>query len=167
MPRPKPGQAKQKPRPLIPIDWNRVDQLLQADCSGEEIAAFIGIGADTLYDRCVTEKGVGWTHYKASKNSHGNALLRAGQFNRALKGSDRMLELLGRERLGQGKDEVKLSPIEDIITERHKNMMLEAENQKLRAELDAYKPKAEPELRGSDTQVQHMGGGGFERQDIF
>jgi hypothetical protein len=105
MPRPKKGEEKQKPRPLIIIDWNRVDQLLQADCSGDEIAAFLGIHHDTLYDRCYSDKGVTWTAYKASKNSHGKALLRAAQYNKALKGSDRLLVHLGEHMLGQVKQE--------------------------------------------------------------
>ena len=153
MPRPKPGQAKQKPRPLIAINWTTVDQLLQADCTGEEIAAFLGIHADTLYERCVDDKGSGWTAYKASKNSHGNALLRAAQYNKALRGSDRMMELLGKERLGQGKEPIKVSPIHEEIDIRHQNMLLQAKIDKLTAEINAHKSEAKQELCGSDTPL--------------
>lgn len=97
MPRPKPGEEKQKPRPLIHINWDKVDHRLRCQVSGEKIAAEIGIHPDTLYDRCRTEKGVNWTSYCASKRSNGQAEILAAQFEKAIKfKSDKMLVHLGQ-----------------------------------------------------------------------
>ena len=38
-------------RPKVDIDWERVNELLEADCEGTEIAAHLGIKPDTLYKR--------------------------------------------------------------------------------------------------------------------
>ena len=47
----KPKAKKKTGRPVIPIDWNLVNQLLEAGCSGVGIAEQIGISEDTLYLR--------------------------------------------------------------------------------------------------------------------
>lgn len=97
MPRPKPGEQKQKPRPLVPINWDTVDHRLFCQISGEKIAAEIGIHPQTLYDRCKIEKGVGWTEYMTAKKSNGQAAILAGQFEKAVKyKSEKMLIHLGQ-----------------------------------------------------------------------
>jgi len=89
--------------PKKPIDWKQVDLGLMAGCSGEEIAADLGICRDTLYDRCVEEWGVNFSHYKQEKAQKGLSLLRKKQFMKAISGTghSEMLKWLGVELLGQ------------------------------------------------------------------
>jgi hypothetical protein len=86
----------------VHIDWNLVDQLLIAGCSGAEAAAYIGIYSDTLYDRCRKDKGTEFATYLQEKRGKGNAMLRAKKFDRAIKdGSDTMLIWESKNRLGE------------------------------------------------------------------
>lgn len=101
MPRPKLGQEKQKTRPIKPIDWEVVDKFLVAGCFGTDIAGYFCMHPETFYDRVRLEKGVGFTDYSLEKQGHGKSILRAKQFDRALKGSDKMLIHLGKHYLGQ------------------------------------------------------------------
>jgi hypothetical protein len=95
-------------RPVTPINWNRVDKLLQAGCKGTEIADAIGISNDTLYDRCLKEKGLSYTDYSVKMRSKGENLIREAQFDKALEGDNTMLIWLGKNRLSQSdKAEVK------------------------------------------------------------
>lgn len=89
-------------RPKIPIDWKRVDELLEAGCLGTEIAAFFGIHPDTFYGRVESKYDMGFSHYSAQKKSTGEALIREAQFKKAVKKLDNtMLIWLGKQRLGQ------------------------------------------------------------------
>ncbi len=90
-------------RPSIPIDWDLVDKLLMAHCSGTEIAAHIGCHADTLYERLKLEKGTSFTDYALAKRAKGNSLLRTKQLQKALagKGDNTMLIWLGKQYIGQ------------------------------------------------------------------
>lgn len=84
------------------IEWDKVDNLLIAGCTGTEIAAHIGVHADTLYDRCVNEKRSSFSAYLQSKRAKGDSLLRVAQFDEAVNKRDRgMLIWLGKNRLGQ------------------------------------------------------------------
>jgi hypothetical protein len=51
---------------------------------------------------------------------------------KALSGNVRMLTILGRERLGQGKDQERGSPFEDLLDLKHENMILRAEIDELK-----------------------------------
>ena len=42
-------------RPIIPINWNVAETLARIQCTGEEIAAVLGIHYDTLQERCKKE----------------------------------------------------------------------------------------------------------------
>lgn len=92
-------------RPQVNIDWNIVDELLEAGCSGVEIAANIGIKPVALYDRCVTDNGMIFTEYSQEKAAKGEAILRKVQFDKAIgkaKDADNtMLVWLGKVRLKQ------------------------------------------------------------------
>ncbi len=94
-------------RPKANIDWDIVDELLEADCEGTEIAAYIGIHPDTLYLRCQNEKKMGFSEYLRLKKAKGNSLIKVKQFEMAVKDKDKaMLIWLGKQRLGQ-KDKVE------------------------------------------------------------
>ncbi len=89
-------------RPKAPIDWDVVDKLLVAGCLGTEVAAHIGIHHDTFYDRCREEKKVSFTVYSFEKRSKGHSILRAAQFDEAVrKRNITMLIWLGKNCLLQ------------------------------------------------------------------
>lgn len=88
-------------RPLKPIDWDKVDNLLRAGCEGTEIAPHFDLHEDTFYRRCQAEKGVGFTAYRASKRREGDSLLKAKQYEKAMTGDNTLLIWLGKTRLKQ------------------------------------------------------------------
>ena len=84
------------------IDWNIVDELLEAGCEGTHVAAYFGIHPDTLYNRCKEEHGTDFSAYKAEKRSKGDIKLLKVQFEAAVKDKDKaMMIWLGKQRLGQ------------------------------------------------------------------
>ena len=96
------GSQPDAGRPYIPIDWAKVEELLAAHCTGQEVADYFGMSHDTLYRRVETEKGVGFTEYAAAQRSKGNVALRAAQRDKALKkGDTTMLIWLGKHWLQQ------------------------------------------------------------------
>ena len=107
MPRPKPGQEKQAPRPSIKLDWDRIDLYLESGCSGSQVASSIGVCPNTLYTRCESEKGLNFCEYRRSKMETGESDL-AAQFHldalgrSKTKGNASLLLRLGEERLGHG-----------------------------------------------------------------
>lgn len=88
-------------RPTSIIDWKTVDRLLQAGCTGVQVAARFGIHPDTLYRACEEAHKVGFAAYSAEKKAHGETLLQEQQFALAMKGNLGMLIWLGKQRLGQ------------------------------------------------------------------
>jgi hypothetical protein len=91
--------------PKAIIDWKKVDDLLIAGCSGAEIAAYIGVAACTVYDRCMTDNKMPFAEYSQQKYAKGESLLRAHQYYKALgktkDGDNTLLIWLGKNRLGQ------------------------------------------------------------------
>lgn len=95
----------------IPIDWEKVNDLLIAGCTGVEVADFFGMHRETFYDRVMRKLGMPFSEYKAILHSKGDALIREAQFKKALKKQDNvMLIWLGKQRLGQ-----KETPSTDAI----------------------------------------------------
>ena len=88
-------------RPAALIDWKAVDRLLQAGCAGTQIAARLGIHANTLYERCRKEHDCDFSDYSQQKREHGETLLLEQQFTIAMQGDKTMLIWLGKQRLGQ------------------------------------------------------------------
>lgn len=89
------------------IEWSKVDKMLEAGCTGTEIAGEIGCHPDTLYDRCEKEKGLLFSVYVRSKRAKGDGTLRAKQFKLAMEGDRVMLIWLGKNRLGQKENPFK------------------------------------------------------------
>jgi hypothetical protein len=85
----------------VKIDWSKVGKLLQAQCSGASIATMLGIHENTLYERCVTDNGMGFVVFAQLKKSEGKELLRAKQFETAMGGDKTMLIWLGKQYLDQ------------------------------------------------------------------
>ena|ERR1022692_3082879 len=99
MPRKPTGRPNQRPEKAI--NWKTVDDLLVAGCLGTEIASHFDMHPDTLYRRIEEQYGMGFTAYSTEKRSKGDSLLRAKQFDKALKGDNTLLIWLGKNRLKQ------------------------------------------------------------------
>jgi hypothetical protein len=99
------------------IDWVRVDELLQKQCSGQGIASLLGISDTTLYNRCKIDKGLSFLLYSEKKKGEGKELLREKQYDLAMKGNVPLLIWLGKQYLDQkDKSEVEqtnINPEED------------------------------------------------------
>lgn len=131
-------------RPDKPIDWKRVNELLEAGCPGTEVASVIGVHHDTFYTRVKKEFGIHFTEYASQFHQKGEGLLREKQYKKALKGDNSMLIWLGKNRLKQrdsydnlnitDEDKSKLSKALDLIdylqskTESAKNPDCPSEN---------------------------------------
>ena len=95
-------------RAEITIDWKQVENLLMAGCSGAEIAASLGMHPETLYDRVVKEFKISFTDYSYKYKQKGDSLLKAKQFESAIKDKNIPMQIwLGKQRLGQ-KDKTDL-----------------------------------------------------------
>ena len=89
-------------RPIVKIDWSIVNSLLEADCEGTEIAAFLGIVPSTLYQRCLKDNKIIFSEYLQQKKAKGNSLLKAKQYESAVKDKNISMQIwLGKQRLGQ------------------------------------------------------------------
>ena len=88
-------------RPKADIDWNVVNNLLKAGCSGVEIAGRIGILPNTLYDRCEKDNGIVFSSYSQQFYAKGDSIIREKQFEKAEEGDNSMLIWLGKNRLKQ------------------------------------------------------------------
>lgn len=160
---PRKNTGKRSARPLIPIDWNKVEIWIKAGCSGVEIAGMIGCTHETFYERYIQEYGSSFSTARSRIEPSGNGMIRTRQFHSAMQGNTRMLELLGKERLGQGRNNESLSPndsglsmIQDLIKQ----------NKELQDQLNALISKADPVVPASNEEIQHLGGSGEERQDV-
>ncbi|MFA6201394.1 MAG: hypothetical protein WC679_13415 [Bacteroidales bacterium] len=88
-------------RKQIAIDWNEVDRLMIAGCTGIQIAASLGICEDTLYNRCKADKKKDFSAYLAEKRQKGDSNLLSKQYDVAIDGNTTMLVWLGKQRLKQ------------------------------------------------------------------
>lgn len=89
-------------RPCVTIDWKLVENALQSHCTGPEIAAYLGIHPETLYDNVRRKFGITFTDYSAKFKAKGKSLLRMTQFDEAIRKRDRgMLVWLGKQILDQ------------------------------------------------------------------
>lgn len=129
-------------RPKKEINWELVERRMEAGCSGVEIAAALRIQSDTFYTRFKEQYGKSFQDYHVDFYKAGDANIKFTQYMKAIAGNIPMLTLLGRERLGQSKDQEKISPFEDLTILRHENMLLRAEIERING-LNADQPKAE------------------------
>jgi len=107
-------------RPKINIDWEKVDKYLIAGATGTEVAAVLGVHADTLYRKCQEDHKIGFTDYLLQKRESGNSMLRLKQFEEAMEGDRGMLIWLGKNRLDQSdKKEVKHDA---VVTEKKQDL---------------------------------------------
>lgn len=132
-------------RPPKEINWEQVLLRMQARNTAAQIAQVFNIDMDTFYDRFKKEFGCGFQDYSAREKAHGVSNIAYMQYTKALKGSEKMLTLLGKEWLGQGVEIVNQeSPVQDILDTDHlrmENQYLKSVNEALRA--DQNQPEAE------------------------
>jgi len=101
-------KGKKKGRPLVDIDWEKVDGMCGIRCTGEEIAGVLGIHYDTLNNACNREKEMNFSEYYTLKSQNGKASIRKKQYTVAMNGNPYMLKWLGVNWLGQSdKQEVE------------------------------------------------------------
>ena len=106
-------------RSLKKIDWKLVDELLEAGCLGTEIAANFDMHPNTFYHHVEERFKMSFSDYSQEKNSKGNSILRAVQYQTAIKDKDRgMLIWLGKQRLGQ-KEPEKTTETQGTIINLH------------------------------------------------
>jgi len=136
-------------RPKKEINWEIVEKKMEAGCSAREIAAGI-CEINTFYDRFKEKYGKSFGDYADDYYSIGDGNIKFTQYMKALSGNNNMLLLLGRERLGQGKEQEKQSPFEDVLALRHENMILKAEISEMK-EKNVDKSQTRQELSGSNS----------------
>ena len=107
-------QKSDKGRPYKEINWDLVDDLLIAGCSGTEIAPHFDMHPHTFYDRVFEEKKMLFTDYSLQKKCKGDSILRHVQYKKAIKGDNTQLIWLGKNRLGQ-RDSADVSIAEDTV----------------------------------------------------
>lgn len=117
-------------RPPKEINWDIVEKKMEAGCSAKEICANL-CDLDTFYRRFKEKYGKSFGDYSVDLYSIGDGLIKFTQYMKAISGNIPMLQLLGKERLGQGKEQEKISPYEDLLALRHENMMLKAKLDRL------------------------------------
>lgn len=88
-------------RPMALIDWKKVDTLLKAQCSTESIATELAVNVKTLRTACMRDNKVNFSLYSQQKREGGKNLLRAKQYDVAMKGNVAMLIFLGKQYLEQ------------------------------------------------------------------
>ena len=86
---------------LKAIDWEQVNDLLDAGCTGHEVAAVLSISYDCLIHRCAQEKGIDWKDYRKIYDNVGKTRIRKLQRQKCEQGSDTMLKWVGQVRLDQ------------------------------------------------------------------
>lgn len=96
-------------RPYKPINWELVDELLEAGCPGSEIAPHFNMHHQTFLDRVVKEKGMLFTEYAAIMFEKGNSHLRKAQHDKAISGDNTMMVWLGKNRLKQRENPTELT----------------------------------------------------------
>ncbi len=87
------------------IDWNYVNELLEANCHGTEIAAHFDMHPSTFYRKVEEKYGMTFTQFSQEKKGKGDSLLRYQQYLKALGksevGDNTLLIWLGKTRLQQ------------------------------------------------------------------
>lgn len=128
---------KKMGRPPKSINWERVNEMLEAGSDGEEIAADLGVHADTLYAHVKEKYGQTFTAYSASRHSVGMGKIRLEQYKKALRGNVQLLLFLGRVRLKQVEAQPEkveaLPPHEDYLLLKDENIRLKYELRKASA----------------------------------
>jgi hypothetical protein len=138
----KKNQEVKQGRPQKFIDWKRVEDFLRAGVNQKRICGFLGFDDTTLRKHCIEKYGEEYSTFSTRLYSEGESLIEHVQFEKAMEGNPTMLQWVGKVRLGQREPENNPydMPNELHIEQRHDNMRLEYENQKLKERLSKYEP---------------------------
>jgi len=138
-------------RPLKEINWDMVDKLIEAGCSGVAIAGKFRIQSDTFYERFKREYGCSFQDYRANVQEAGLAdlmmMLHAKALNNKAPGNSNLLIFLAKTKLGLKEPEIEhlFAPKQNDIDQSHIIMQQANEIAELKEiiGLNAYKPKTE------------------------
>lgn len=89
-------------RPRKKIDYKTVEKLCALQCTGAEIASFLGVHYSTLIEHIQRDYGMSFPEYFELKSGAGRVSLRRRQWQAAQEGNSAMLIWLGKQYLGQG-----------------------------------------------------------------
>ena len=129
-------------RPNKVLHWDRVDYLLEAGCTGTQIASVFDMHPDTFYLKVKKEKGMGFTEYCRIKRESGESRLLSAQFDKAISGDNTMLVWLGKNRLKQ-----RDAPIDMQVTQAQTEI-----NQAVMAQLSKNQQAAKEALESSKEE---------------
>jgi hypothetical protein len=88
-------------RPKAEIDFKKVDEYLQAQCSGSAIAGILGIHPDTLYKAIEQKYKTCFSAYSAQKKSEGKEILKKTMYDIAVKAKNVPMNIwLSKQYLG-------------------------------------------------------------------
>jgi hypothetical protein len=115
-------RAKRDPKPIGRpqkiIDWDLVDLMLEAHCTGTEIAQRFFMHPETFYDRVIMEKGVGFSEYAQCKYSKGKTNAKLRQYKSMMSGNTAIMLHWAAHHLDQvSKSQVK-QEIKQEITQK-------------------------------------------------
>ncbi len=112
---------------------------------GTEIAPHFDMHVQTFYNKVLEQYKMCFTEYSALKRQQGDSILRAKQYEKAMKLDNTMLIWLGKNRLGQ-KETLERDgvPNDKQIDQTLEISKLQYEKDQLTKELDAIKSKAKP-----------------------
>jgi hypothetical protein len=96
-------------RPKSAIDFKKVDEYLQAQCSGVTVSGILGIHPDTLYKAVEERSNMSFSAYSAQKRLEGLEILRKSIWDKALAGNVQMQIWLSKQHLGYTESVEKLS----------------------------------------------------------
>src|SRR5436189_6335564 len=65
------------------IDWAKVDDLLIAGCTGEEVGSFFGVTSSYMRDQIAARYGMHFSDYRYRHNQKGKSILRTHQSSTA------------------------------------------------------------------------------------
>jgi hypothetical protein len=118
-------------RPLKEINWDIVDKLIEAGCSGVAIAGKFRIKSDTFYARFKIEYGCSFQDYRANVQEAGLAdlmlMLHAKALNNKAPGNSNLLIFLAKTKLGLRESEIEqiFAPKQENIDQKHLIMELQ------------------------------------------
>lgn len=90
-------------KPHKPIDWEKVDRLIEAQNKAVEIAGHFGLSDERFCERLKEKYGITFTAYSAAIYSKGKSNLRTRQYQKAMEGNVQLLIRLGEVYLDQAK----------------------------------------------------------------
>lgn len=121
-------------RPEKPINWELVDRMIEAQCTGVEIAGACGMHWDTFFTRFRKHHGISFTDYSTQKAQSGLGIIKLAQYQKAInnsaKGNVQMLIYLGKVLLGQKE------PSDDI---KEEVILLKEQLRKFHEEINAQR----------------------------